>query len=145
VETPRTTDRNAARDRFPSVSAKIAAMRSAALLFLMATSCAKPAPEATPEEVTATYFTALGSGDCAGITAASGGNLANEIADAGCAGSVAEAKEHGLVFVGSENVRADGRDPNARLVDVKLRADGKEKRVIARVQRVRNSWKLVAL
>ena len=120
-------------------------MRSAALLFLIAASCAKHAPEATPEEVTAKYFTALGAGDCAGITAASGGNLASEIADAGCAGSVAEAKEHGLVFVSTDNVRVDGRDPNARLVDVHLRADGKEKRVIARLQRVGDAWKLVTL
>jgi hypothetical protein len=120
-------------------------MRSAALLFLIIASCAKHATEATPEEVTAKYFTALGSGDCAGITANSGGNLATEIADAGCAGSVEEAKSHGLVFVGTGNVREDGRDPNARLIDVHLRADGKEKKVIARLQRVGDTWKLVTL
>jgi hypothetical protein len=114
-------------------------------LIMLVVACAKHAPEATPEEVTAKYFTALGTGDCAGITGTSGGNLANEIADAGCAGSVEEAKSHGLVFVGTENVRVDGRDPNARLIDVRIRADGKEKRVIARLERVGDAWKLVKL
>ena len=120
-------------------------MRSAALLFLIATSCAKHAPEGTPEEVTAKYFKALGAGDCAGITANSSGSLANEIADAGCAVSLEEAKSHGLVFVAAENLRVDGRDPNARLIDVRLSADGKEKKIIARLEQVGSAWKVVKL
>ena len=102
-------------------------------------------PESGAEEVAAKYFTALGSSDCVGITSTSGGNLAKEIATNGCAASLAIAKEHHLVFVATENLRVDGRDPNARLIDVRLQSDGKEKRVIARVEQVGDAWKVVTL
>ena len=114
------------------------------ILFALS-ACAKHGPDASPEDVTAKYFIALGSGDCAGITASSGGSLATEIATSGCAASLSEAKDHRLVFVAAENVRVDGRDPNARLLDVRLRSDGKEKRIVARVERIGDSWKVVTL
>ncbi|MEO8874488.1 MAG: hypothetical protein ABI461_02785 [Polyangiaceae bacterium] len=118
----------------------------AIVIALVACACSKPAaPEATPEAVAAKYFTALGTGDCAGITATSGGDIAKDIATSGCAASLNEAKEHKLIFVATENLRVDGRDPNARLLDVKLQSDGKEKRVISRLERIGDAWKVVTL
>ena len=120
-------------------------MRSAVLIFFGLLACSKPSPQTSPEDVTAKYFTALGSGDCPGITANSGGALAKEIATLGCAASLDEAKSHGMKFLGSENMRPDGRDPSARLIDVRLQADGKEKKIIARLELVNNAWKVVTL
>jgi hypothetical protein len=118
-------------------------MRSAALIVFGLVACAKPAPQTSPEDVAAKYFTALANGDCPGITANTGGGLAKEIATLGCAASLDEAKSHQMKYLGADNVRPDGRDPNARLIDVRLFADGKEKKVIARLELEGNAWKVV--
>lgn len=112
---------------------------------LVVASCAKAAPQAAPEDAAAKYFTALGSDDCPGITVNSGGRLAKEIATTGCTATLDDAKSHAMKFLGADNVRPDGRDPNARLVDVRLQADGKEKKIIARLELVDGAWKVVTL
>jgi len=107
--------------------------------------CSKNAPETTPEQAAEKYFGALASGDCPGIQAWSGGELAAKIAKEGCPAAFEEAKSHGLVFVGASGARPDGRDPNARLVDIAIKTDGKDKRVIGRIERVGDAWKVVTL
>lgn len=121
-------------------------MRGAPIvLALLAFSCSKSTPETTPEEATAKYFTALSAGDCTAIAATSGGDLAKEIAREGCATAVNDAKSHGLAFVSATGARPDGRDASARLVDVVIKSDGKDKKIIARVARDNGAWKVAAL
>ncbi|MGH7283248.1 MAG: hypothetical protein ACRELY_17110, partial [Polyangiaceae bacterium] len=107
--------------------------------------CWKSTPEATPEQATANYFAALATGDCKSIEATSGGDLAKRISSEGCAAAIAEANSHGLLFRSASGARPDGRDPSARLVDVFLKSDGKEKKIIARVARENGAWKVVTL
>ena len=45
--------------------------------------CTKAAPETTPEQAAEKYFGALAAGDCPGIQAWSGGELAAKIAKEG--------------------------------------------------------------
>lgn len=112
---------------------------------MLAVSCSKSTPETTPEQATASYFAALSAGDCNAIAATSGGDLAKKISKEGCAAAVDEAKTHGLVFVSATGARPDGRDASARLVDVAIKSDGKDKKIIARVTQENGAWKVAAL
>ena len=121
------------------------------LLFLVAVAaCHKPAPEPTitptdAEAVTGKYFYALAAGDCDGIRGASVGSLRNKIVEVGCDKAFEEAKSHGLVYVGSGNVRPDGRDDRARLIDIRIQTDGKEKTVVGRLEIASGAWGLAGL
>ena len=121
-------------------------MRGAPIVFaLLFVACSKSPPETTPEQATANYFAALSAGDCTAISATSGGDLAKKISTEGCAAAVNEAKSHALVFVSATGARPDGRDPSARLVDVAIKSDGKDKKIIARVARENGAWKVATL
>ncbi len=120
-------------------------MRGAPIVFLLFTACSKSTPEVTPEQATANYFAALSAGNCSAIASTSGGDLAKKISTEGCAAAVDEAKSHGLVFVSATGARPDGRDANARLVDVAIKSDGKDKKIIARVTQENGAWKVAAL
>ena len=121
-------------------------MRGASVGFaLLVAACSKSTAEATPEQVTANYFAALSAGDCNAIEATSGGDLAKKISTEGCAAAIDEAKSHALVFVSASGARPDGRDASARLVDVAMKTDGKDKKIIARVIRENGGWKVAAL
>ncbi len=115
------------------------------LAALTLAACTKSAPEMTPEQASAKYFGALAAGDCTGIQATSGGELGAKIAKEGCPAAFEEAKSHGLVFVAATGARPDGRNPNARLVDIAIKIDGKDKKVIGRIERVGGAWKVVTL
>lgn len=115
------------------------------LSVLALAACARKAPDVTPEQATASYFSALVAEDCAGIQATSGGELGAKIAKEGCPAAFEEAKSHGLAFVSATGTRPDGREPSARLVDITLRIGGKDKKVVGRVERVGDAWKLVTL
>lgn len=110
--------------------------------------CSKAPPAPPPPaaaDVVGKYFTALVAGDCDGIRAASGGSLHTKISANGCDTAFAEAKEHGLAYVGAANARPDGRDPHAELVDVTIQTDGKQKQVIARLEFENGAWKVAGL
>jgi hypothetical protein len=110
------------------------------LLFWRATR----APE-DPSATVSRFFAAVERHDCEAARKLVAGALGRSLArPEGCQTFLDEYASHRMKFGGALEARADGRDPDARLVRARLSLDARERTHVLRVERARDAggWRL---
>lgn len=102
------------------------------------------APE-DPSAAVARFFAAIERHDCAAARKLVAGELGRSLArPEGCQAFLDEYASHQMKFGGTLDARADGRDPDARLVQARLSQNALERTHVLRVERARDAggWRL---
>lgn len=102
-------------------------------------------PSGDPSEAVRAYFGAIEQHDCAALELAAAEAAARALAEHGCEHTIAEFEQHGAQLDGIESVRADGRDPDLRLVRTRMRESGRSKVVVIGVRHVEGRWRVVQI
>jgi len=91
------------------------------------------------------FFQAAAKQDCAATKRATAGDLRAHLEQQGCDGLFEQMEKHGLAYQRSTAVKPDGRAPQARILEVRLRLNGKERDRLLRVEQAEGAWKLASL
>lgn len=124
-------------------------MRRLAVLLAIASSACQHGhgdqPSGQPADAVTQLYAAIASGDCARITALTGGDLAARIGGARCDAALEDFRHHQVALRRLRETVVDGRDPNAHLVRVVVSFDGRDHEVQLRVVAQAGAWQVVTM
>jgi hypothetical protein len=99
-------------------------------------------PEA-PDRAVAAFFAAAAARDCAAVKALAARSLP-VAEDGSCARFFRDLAQHQVRYEAATKVMADGRDPEARLVEATMSFDDRARPRIVRVERSGGRWKVAS-
>jgi hypothetical protein len=92
------------------------------------------APAGDPAATIRAYFDAVAAADCPRLRANLVGPALERFDARGCQAVLDEHARHGAALIGVQQVRPDGREPQRRLVTIRMLMEGSERTVVVGVR-----------
>jgi len=114
---------------------------------LLAGSCGGEVPPLAggPGDPAATvvgYFAAVSAADCGRLRGVLTGEALERFDASGCQAVLDDHTEHGAKLLRVEGTRKDGRDPDLRLISVRMQMGADERTIIVGVRGIGAHWKI---